>query len=86
MRVILYSKPGCLLCDELKADLVEYQQELSFALDERDIELDSADWEKYRYLIPVLDIENGPLLYPPHHWEVIVAALRTAAGTSAKRN
>ena len=86
MRVTLYSKPGCLLCDELKADLVEYQQELGFALEERNIELDPADLEKYRYLIPVLDIENGPLLYPPHHWDVTGAALRAAAGASAKRN
>lgn len=86
MRVILYSKPGCRLCDELKVDLVEYQQELGFALEERNIELDPADWEKYRYLIPVLDIENGPLLVPPHHWEVTGTALRAAAATCAKRN
>lgn len=36
------------------------------------------DMERYRYLIPVLDIENGPLLYPPHEWDVLVEALRSA--------
>lgn len=31
------------------------------------------------YLIPVLDIENGPLLYPPHDWATLVRHLQPDA-------
>ncbi|MBW7882484.1 MAG: glutaredoxin family protein [Caldilineaceae bacterium] len=83
MYVRLYSKPDCSLCDKLKADLVEYQRELGFTLEELNIEEDAAAFERYRYLIPVLDIEGGPLLYPPHTWEGVGAALRAAARKDA---
>ena len=78
MRVTLYSKPGCSLCDELKADLLEFQTVMGFTLLERNIEVDADDFLRYRYLIPVLDIEGGALLYPPHAWDVVQSALRAA--------
>ncbi len=65
MRVILYSKPECHLCDDVKADLRALQPEIGFAVEERNIEKDAKDFERYRYLIPVLDIEDGPVLYAP---------------------
>lgn len=40
MRVILYSKPDCPLCDELKGDLAEFQAEIS-ELTERNIRGDN---------------------------------------------
>ncbi len=80
MQVTLYSKPGCPLCDELKADVLEFQSELGFELTERNIEHDPADFQRYRYLIPVLDIEGGGLLYPPHAWETVRGALYAAQG------
>lgn len=78
MHVTLYSKPGCSLCDELKADLLEFQTVMGFTLLERNIEVDADDFLRYRYLIPVLDIEGGALLYPPHAWDVVQSALRAA--------
>ena len=78
MRVTLYSKPGCPLCDELKADLLGFQTVMGFTLLERNIEDDADDFLRYRYLIPVLDIEGGALLYPPHAWDVVQSALRAA--------
>ena len=65
MRIVLYSKPECHLCDDVKADLQALQPEVGFALEERNIEEDAGDFERYRYLIPVLDIEDGPVLYAP---------------------
>ena len=43
-----------------------------------DIEDDSVLFERYRYLIPVLDIEGGPILYPPHTWQSTSQALSSA--------
>lgn len=78
MQVTLYSKPNCGLCDELKADLKEIQGQIEFTLVERNIEEDSVSFERYRYLIPVLDIEGGALLYPPHDWLHLYQALSAA--------
>ena len=78
MQVTLYSRPGCHLCDDLKADLAALQAVTPFTLVERNIDDDPADQERYRYLIPVLDIENGPLLYPPHDWATLVRSLQGA--------
>lgn len=80
MQVTLYGRPGCHLCDDLKADLAALQAVMPFTLVERNIDDDPADKERYRYLIPVLDIENGPLLYPPHEWATVARALQNAVG------
>lgn len=53
MRLILYSKPGCHLCEGLKEKL-EQMTDLAFELEVRDITT-QADWFKaYQYEIPVL--------------------------------
>ena len=66
MQLTLYTKPNCSLCEELKADLLALQPEVGFILSERNIEENAEDFARFRYLIPVLDIEGGELLYPPH--------------------
>lgn len=50
----LYSKPGCHLCNELRAELDDLRAELAFDVEEVDITRDAALFEKYRYEIPVL--------------------------------
>jgi hypothetical protein len=77
-QVILYSKPDCCLCDDLKALLQDIEDEFQFLLVERNIEHDLEKFDRFRYLIPVLDIENGPLLYPPHSAATIRDALQSA--------
>ncbi|MCB0045762.1 MAG: glutaredoxin family protein [Caldilineaceae bacterium] len=78
MRVRLYTKPGCSLCDELKADLQALQSEIGFVVEECNIEANQADFARFRYLIPVLDIEGGPLLHPPHDFVTLRHALLAA--------
>ena len=78
LRVTLYTKADCPLCADLKADLVALQAEIALHLIERDIEADAEDFRRFRYLIPVLDIEGGDLLYPPHHWNAVRSALYRA--------
>lgn len=78
MHLILYSKPDCSLCDTLKADLLSMQTSIGFTLIERNIEEDPDDFGRFRYLIPVLDIEGEQLLYPPHTWHSVFQALQAA--------
>ena len=78
MQITLYSKPGCHLCTDVKADLLALQKEFDFTLVERNIEDDPADFARFRYLIPVLDIAGRELLYPPHTWHTLRQALETA--------
>lgn len=83
MLVTLYAKPNCPLCEELKADLLALQTEIGFSLQERNIEENVDDFARYRYLIPVLDIEGGPALYPPHEWIFVRQALLAAKENAA---
>lgn len=53
MRLILYSKPGCHLCEGLQEKL-EQIESLKFQLEVRDI-TDRDDWfQAYQYEVPVL--------------------------------
>lgn len=64
-KLTLYSKPGCHLCEEVKADLLALQPQVGFLFCEQNIEEDAALYELFRYLIPVVDVEDGPLFYAP---------------------
>ena len=57
-RVVLYTKPGCHLCDEMKEQMRQANCEELYKLAEVDIETDSELLARYRYEIPVLLI-NG---------------------------
>ena len=85
MQVILYSKPECQLCEEIKADLLSMQGEIGFTLFERNIEEDAELFARFRYLIPVVDIEHHPLLYPPHTWYSVHQALQAAQQVEQQR-
>ena len=54
----LYSKPGCHLCEALRALLDELQPEYGFLLEEIDITGDGALFARYRHHIPVV-LVNG---------------------------
>ncbi|MBV7338737.1 glutaredoxin family protein [Chloroflexi bacterium TSY] len=84
MQLTLYSKPGCHLCDDLKADLAELQSKVGFALIEYNIEENAEMFERFRYLIPVLDIENGPLLYAPINRVELMRVLNTTKAIPEK--
>ena len=57
-RVILYTKPGCHLCDVMKAQMRAANCEELYSLEEVNIETDAELWARYRYEIPVL-LVNG---------------------------
>ncbi len=57
MRLILYSKPGCHLCEGLQEKL-EQIQPLSFELEIRDITTREDWFQAYQYEVPVLCLSN----------------------------
>ncbi len=65
MRVVVYTKTDCPLCDRLLDDLAWLQAQIHFDIDLRDIAADPAAAERFRYLLPVLEV-GGALYYPPH--------------------
>ena len=58
MRVILYTKAGCHLCDEARGHLENLAADYDFELDEVDIRRDDHLFEAYRYRIPVIVVDG----------------------------
>ena len=58
VRVVLYTKPDCGLCGEMKAVMKDAGCDELYTLEEVDIEQDAKAFAQYRYEIPVLFI-NG---------------------------
>ena len=58
VRIMLYTKPGCGLCEEMKSEMKKAGLEERYTLEEVDIEKDAELFTRYRYEIPVLLI-NG---------------------------
>jgi uncharacterized membrane protein len=58
MRVRLFTREDCSLCDEAKGHLLELSEEIDFELVEVDIEQDPSLLDRYREVIPVVAV--GP--------------------------
>jgi glutaredoxin len=58
VQVVIYSRPGCHLCDEAKAAILSAGCSDQFVLEEINIESDEELLRKYKYDIPVVAI-NG---------------------------
>ena len=57
-HVILYTKPGCHLCDKMKQEILATNCAELYTLEEVDIETDPALLERYRNDIPVMSIDG----------------------------
>lgn len=58
MRIEVYSKPGCPLCDEALDALQELRGDLRFELQVRNILEDPALWAVHRYDVPVILVDG----------------------------
>ena len=56
VQVILYSKPGCHLCEVMKKEMAKAGSADQYELEEINIETDAELFERYRHDIPVLMI------------------------------
>ena len=59
--VTLYGKPGCHLCDEVRAVLDEVRAAHPFELREVDVSLDPALYRAYGERIPVVEVDGDEL-------------------------
>ena len=57
-HVIIYSRPGCHLCEEAKTAIHQAGCDDQFTLEEIDIESDDELLRKYKYDIPVVTIDG----------------------------
>ena len=57
-RVVLYSRPGCHLCDDARVVLERVRDAIPFALEEVDITSDDALHARYLERIPVVSVEG----------------------------
>ncbi len=62
---MLYTKPGCGLCDEVKAQLQKLRHDHPFEIREVNIEEDVGAYEKFKEEIPVVFI-NGRKAFKYH--------------------
>ena len=74
-RVIVYTKPGCPLCDDALEILRGLQNNIALEITEINIETDAALFKKYFDQIPVLVIDDRVTLAAPIRAEDVRAAL-----------
>ena len=77
--VTLYGKPDCHLCDEAEDRLARLSRQVGLRYRKVDIQSDPALFARFRYRIPVIDVEGGATLDWPVTWEQLWIAVRTAA-------
>ena len=58
MHVVLYSRPGCHLCDDARAVIEAERLRTPFDLDEVDIETDDELVKAYGIRIPVVTVDG----------------------------
>jgi glutaredoxin len=59
--VTLYTRPGCHLCDDARAELQRLRARLPFTLEEVDITSDDALHRRYLERIPVIALDGEEL-------------------------
>ena len=57
-QVVLYSRPGCHLCDVAREAIVSLRERLGFEFEEVDIEADEELELEYGIRIPVVEIDG----------------------------
>ncbi len=71
-RVVLYSRPGCHLCDVARETILAQHERLGFEFEEVDIEADEELELEYGIRIPVVEVDGEEA------FEVTVDAQRLA--------
>lgn len=74
-QIILYTRPGCHLCDDAADLLEQLAQRLPLAVAEVNILGDIGLYERYKHSIPVVAIAGGPTLYAPIRADALAQAL-----------
>lgn len=75
MIVHFYTRPGCHLCEEARLMLKLVQEDVSFEINEVNIEEDDELHEKYMLMIPVIVYEDEIIQYGQVDYATIMEAL-----------
>lgn len=78
---MLYSRPGCHLCDDARAVVLAVTSELGEAFVERDITRNQDDLRDYGESIPVVEVDGRRVA----RWRVSEQTLRAALDRPAAR-
>ena len=78
---MLYSRPGCHLCDDARVVVVRVSSELGEAFVERDITRDPDDLQDYGESVPVVEVDGRRVA----RWRVSEETLRAALDRPAVR-
>lgn len=77
-RVVLYSKPGCHLCEDMHTLIRRALHGTAVTVVERNIALDLDEYERYRNDVPVLHIDGREVARHRITEAALVSALRVA--------
>jgi glutaredoxin len=61
IRVVVYGKPGCHLCDEAQEELRRFQADFVFEIAKVDIESDPKLFDEMKHDIPVIEVDGKRL-------------------------
>ncbi len=73
--VVLYSRPGCHLCDDARRALESLRGELAFELREVDIESDRGLERRFMLEIPVIEVDGEVVTQAPVDFGALRAVL-----------
>ncbi len=79
IRVTLYGKADCPLCDEALEALEELAAEFGFGIEKVDITRDEQLYARFQHVIPVIDVE-GMFLFAPISLHELRQVVETALG------
>ena len=60
-RLVLYSRAGCALCDEMAAELAALLVDRPHAVELRDVDDDPAAQARFGLMVPVLLVDGQPV-------------------------
>lgn len=75
MIVHFYTRPGCHLCEDARITLNLVQEDVSFEINEVNIEKEEELHEKYMLMIPVVEYNNKIIQYGQIDYVTILDAL-----------
>ena len=85
-RVVLYSRPGCHLCDDARAELEQLRARLPFDLREVSIEGDAELERRFTLEIPVIEVDGVVVTLAPVDLSAVERAITApAAGRRSQR-
>ena len=75
MKVTLYSRPNCQLCEEAVETLKIVQQNISFTIEHINIEQNDELHARYALMIPVVEHEGNIIQYGAIDYPAVLEAL-----------